>query len=474
MMTRRELLTAIAAAAVPLPQLERFTRNGAAQRVVVIGGGLAGLCTAYELQALGHAVTVLEAQMRPGGRVRTLRESFAPGVYVEAGAEQIPGAHEITQHYARVLGLTLLPNRSVGTRLLYYVRGQRVVNGEAAMWPFELTADERTLGLSGLFRKYVDEEIAQARAGFPEHTVRALSELDRQTPGAWLRSRGASPAAADLMTLGFGTEFGSAASFVLHSVNSRGSIQNYRIDGGNDRLARELATRVDVKYGVPVSAVRQDDRGVEIVVPGRSDPMRADRAVCTLPCPVIGRIFDDARLSAAKQRAIREQHYSRTAKVFLQTRTRFWLKDNWSGFAETDLPIERLTPDPGVDPGSRGALAAYPIGPYTSALEKMSENQRVAAARDQATRIFPELRTECEGGISHCWGLDPWERGSFALHTPGQIGFLDTLAAVEGRIHFAGEHTSPWTGWMQGALESARRVVREINDNRVEAFRDDG
>jgi monoamine oxidase len=93
----------------------------------------------------------------------------------------------------------------------------------------------------------------------------------------------------------------------------------------------------------------------------------------------------------------------------------------------------------------------------------MSEDERVAAARDQATQMFPELGTEGEGGISHCWGLDPWERGSFALHTPGQIGFLDTLAAVEGRIHFAGEHTSPWTGWMQGALESARRVVREIN-----------
>jgi monoamine oxidase len=93
----------------------------------------------------------------------------------------------------------------------------------------------------------------------------------------------------------------------------------------------------------------------------------------------------------------------------------------------------------------------------------MSEDERVAAARDQATQMFPELGTEGEGGISHCWGLDPSERGSFALHTPGQIGFLDTLAAVEGRIHFAGEHTSRWTGWMQGALESARRVVREIN-----------
>ena len=52
--------------------------------------------------------------------------------------------------------------------------------------------------------------------------------------------------------------------------------------------------------------------------------------------------------------------------------------------------------------------------------------------------------------------------GSFALHSP-QIGFILTLGQPEGRIHFAGEHTSAWTGWMQGALESARRVVREIN-----------
>jgi len=463
MVTRREFLTAIAAAAAPLPQIERFIRSGPTQRVVVIGGGLAGLCTAYELQALGHTVTVLEAQMRPGGRVRTLHEPFAPGVYVEAGAEQIPGAHEITQHYARVLGLTLLPNRTVGTRFLYHVRGKRVVSGDAAVWPFALTDEERALGLTGLFRKYVNEDITRVSADFPKHTLRALADLDRQTPGEWLRARGASPAAAELIALGFGTDFGSAASFVLHSVNSRGSNQNYRIEGGNDRLPRELATRVDVKYGVPVVAVKQDDRGVEILVRGAGEPLRADRVVCTLPCPAIGRIFDDARLSAGKLRAIREQHYSRTAKVFLQTRTRFWLKDNWSGFAETDLPIERLTPDPGVDPGSRGALAAYPIGPYTSALEEMSEDERVAAARDQATQIFPELQTECEGGMSHCWGLDPWERGSFALHNPGQIGFIDTLAAVEGRIHFAGEHTSPWTGWMQGALESARRVVREIN-----------
>jgi monoamine oxidase len=178
---------------------------------------------------------------------------------------------------------------------------------------------------------------------------------------------------------------------------------------------------------------------------------------------VIGQIFASARLSSAKEQAIREQHYSRTAKVFLQTRARFWLRDGFSGHVTTDLPIERLTPDPGADPGSRGALTAYPIGEYTAALEGMSEESRVGAALLQAQQIFPELSKTFQGGVSHCWGLDPWQRGSFALHTPGQIGFIDTLGKPEGRIHFAGEHTSVWTGWMQGALDSARRAVREIN-----------
>jgi monoamine oxidase len=36
------------------------------------------------------------------------------------------------------------------------------------------------------------------------------------------------------------------------------------------------------------------------------------------------------------------------------------------------------------------------------------------------------------------------------------------VAAAEGRVHFAGEHTSPWTSWMQGAIESGLRAAREI------------
>ena len=435
-LSRRQFL----AAALAVPQ-----QTG--QRILVLGGGLAGLAAAFELQKSGHNVTVLEAQLRPGGRVRTLRDNLA--VYVEAGAEQIPAAHDITISYAKQLGLNLLRSGVPNTRSFYHLKGKNVP------FPSEF---------AGVRKKHIDAAVAAAQAaGGTADVVKAMSRWDKQTPGAWLRSEGASPEAAHLLTVGFGADFGSAASYLLHIVNSTGGAGgSWRIEGGNDHLPRTLATKIlDLRYNAPAAAVRQDDRSVHVTLRD-GQTLTGDRAICALPCPAIGRILDDARISAAKRTAIREQNYSHTVKVFLQTRTRFWLRDGYSGHVTTDRPIERLTPDPGVTPEERGALTAYPIGRYSEALEKMPEDQRVAAALAQARAIFPELATQFEGGISKAWGLDPWQRGAFALHTPGQIPFIDTLAKPEGRIHFAGEHTSAWTGWMQGALESARRVAREI------------
>ena len=58
---------------------------------VAVGAGMAGLVAATELlRLLGHDPILLEAQQRVGGRVLTLREPFAPGLWAEAGAMRIP------------------------------------------------------------------------------------------------------------------------------------------------------------------------------------------------------------------------------------------------------------------------------------------------------------------------------------------------------------------------------------------------
>ncbi len=66
--------------------------------------------------------------------------------------------------------------------------------------------------------------------------------------------------------------------------------------------------------------------------------------------------------------------------------------------------------------------------------------------------------------MSKVWLPDPWAGGAAAIPSPGQMTTLcEGIDRPEGRVHFAGEHTSRWTGWMQGALESGLRAAREVN-----------
>ena len=74
--------------------------------------------------------------------------------------------------------------------------------------------------------------------------------------------------------------------------------------------------------------------------------------------------------------------------------------------------------------------------------------------------LFPGIRKRCETAVQLCWDEEPWSLG--AQHA-GELP-LDVAIRPEGRLHFAGTHTSA-SGWMDGALESAHRVAKEILAN---------
>lgn len=130
-LSRRQFLgrTAIAVAAAGLNQPRLFGAvrilTAPARKVLVLGAGMAGLVAAYELSKLGHDVTILEARTRPGGRVHTLREPFADGLYAEAGAARIPDNHDLTLKYVKEFELPLEPFYPSRLSAVRFDRGSR-------------------------------------------------------------------------------------------------------------------------------------------------------------------------------------------------------------------------------------------------------------------------------------------------------------------------------------------------------------
>lgn len=69
---------------------------------------------------------MLDARDRPGGRVLTLRDTFAGGQYAEAGAETFGETHNFVQRYVQAFHLETLPAFNYGrlTSLMLH-NGQR-------------------------------------------------------------------------------------------------------------------------------------------------------------------------------------------------------------------------------------------------------------------------------------------------------------------------------------------------------------
>ena len=130
------------------------SKNSDDRRIIIIGAGLAGLSCAYDLWQAGFNIILLEARSRPGGRVRTYRDSFADGLYAEMGAEYVDLEDHYVKKYAKEFGLSILKAK------LYdgvYVRGKKFRMKDLQSLRHQLPyADIEGSNLFGQEKKYIN------------------------------------------------------------------------------------------------------------------------------------------------------------------------------------------------------------------------------------------------------------------------------------------------------------------------------
>ncbi len=494
--TRRELLRRAALALPALAALPRAAvglatppaatpagQASQATRVIVVGAGLAGLAAAFELVEAGHSVTVLEARDRPGGRVHTLRQPFGDGLYAEAGAISFSDGYRHFLHYVKRFDLPAVAPRGGPQTSVFHLRGKRleVAPGggpRLADWPFGLTDEEKRLGLGGLYQRSFAAADEIGDPTDPAWRLEPFQRLDQVTLAQYVASQGLSGEAVELLgdVLWFG--YGWPQVSALHRLLSDVALYNRGrqvmvLTGGNDRLPQAFAAALGdrIRYASPVSRIqRQPQGGVSVAFHqgGAEHRLEADRLVCAVPSPALGKIQFAPELPAAKRRIFEHLEYLPVTRLYLQTKRRFWADGGRAGTAFTDLPIQLVVEQPlgrsaGAD--ARGILECHVKGPEAARLAAMEEPARLALAVENLEKVHPGFRRFYESGTSVSWGADPWAGGAYAWWKPGEMtAWMPELARPEGALHFAGEHTSLLGRTMEGALESGNRAAREVRE----------
>jgi len=446
---------------------------GQPKRVVGFGAGIAGLTAAYELVKQGHEVQLLEARMRPGGRVYTIRDPFADGLYAEAGAVDFGDGYELLMRYIREFNLQLadVPKRP---KQIVFARERRYVvpAGQEPDWPHDLTSEERKLGQAGLWKKYVPPALAEigdpSSSGWPSSTA---LKYDSATFNDFLLSHGASREATQLFHFSLnGDDFdhlSALQSLMWESSLSRNSEWRPLL-GGNDQLPKAFAARLGnrIRYGTAVVKLEQNDKKARVtfVNGGLQQQIEADRVIVAVPFSVLRKIELDSSFSPQKRKAITELRYEDITEVFLQSKRRFWTEEGIDGTTLTDLPISAVVDHTAAQAGTRGILQSQTEHDMARRVWSMKPEERLRWTLEYVDKVHPGFAENFEGGTSFSWSEEPWSLGAWAYYAPGEVAALyPHVPAPEGRIHFAGEHTT-MNMTMEGAAQSGLRAANEVSN----------
>ena len=500
------LAPAAAAVAPPFraPEKSDFTLTGrGVKRVVILGGGIAGLASAYELGKAGYHCTVLEARGVAGGRnftVRggtvetdldgnTQRARFAPGTYLNAGPARL-AQWMVTLDYCRELGVAIEPfvnqnadafiyNETAGMTPGHPVRF-RTAKADTYGYVAELLAKATDQGaLDGTLTATDKEKLLSFLSSFgaigDQAAGYAYTGGNRRGyasyPGAGDDAGTLLPGPASLSEV-FASNVGRYFSFEFGYDQA---MMMFQPVGGMDRIPSALTKAIGphkVRLGAEVLSVNDGPHGVEVTYRqgGRTKVIEADFAIAALPPNLMARIPHN--LGTGVTAALGTFGVTPSGKIGLEYRSRWWEHDFriYGGITETDLDLQHIWyPSYGFH-GERGVVVGYyNIGAAAQTYGALSPADREARAVAQGEKIHgSKYRSELVSSYSQAWHRTKYLEGAWTSPPWGTPGY-ELLLKPAGRVYFAGDWLSHEVAWQHGAFTSARSVVTALHQRVMSA-----
>jgi monoamine oxidase len=473
--------------------IQAASGSGKGVKVVVLGGGIGGLVSAYELNKLGYDVTLLEARERPGGRNWTGRDGtqvkfvdgtsqtihWEEGNYQNMGPARLPSTHWTMLGYCRELGVPL--EVEVNTSRSTFFQSDMANGGKPVV---QRKAVNDTRGhVSELLSKCVANGALDSE----------LTKEDKERMMGFLKIYGPlneKSAYVGSERAGYKTTPGAARQVGVYEEPMDMKIlldENFWFDmfveeawdwqatmmqpvGGMDRIPYAFAKALGpvVEYSSPVTEIRKTANGVRVsytqggaMKQGVTKQIEASYCIMAMPFSILKKIPND--LSPPFRRVVDESTMGGAYKLAWESR-RFWEQDyNIYG----GLSYLRQGPSPVWYPSSRlmhptGVVVSGYTDELGSPFYDLTLERKYEASRESIEKIHPGHGKELKNPVFIGWSRVPWNEGSW-IRSYGGDGY-NVIIEADGPIYFAGDTASHIVGWQEGAALSARRAVGMIAD----------
>ncbi len=440
--------------------------------VAVVGAGLAGLSAARELERRGRSVLVLEARDRVGGR--TLNGEIGDRAAVELGGQWIGPTQTRMRKLVGDLGLRTFPTYGTGAHLTEFegavIKHKGTIPRISGPVLLDVARAQRKLDAMA------DEVPLEA----PWKAPKAL-EWDSQTFWSWMRANLFTRGGWSLVQLAVESVFAAEPEdlsllhvlFYIHSaggfdalVDTEGGAQQDRVVGGSQLVSIAIAKRLGgrVVLGAPVRRIAQEADGVRVVAEGAIATAR--RVLVAMSPTLATRLVFDPALPGLRDQLTQRTGQGAVIKCMAVYEQPFWRAAGLTGQATSDVGPVKLTFDNTPAEGAPGVLLGFLEGRQARILGRESSELRREVVLSCFARLFgPEAATPLDY-LERDWAEEEWTRGCYGAYMPPGVwtGFGTALRAPVGRIHWAGAETATvWSGYMEGAVQSAERAVEEIS-----------
>jgi monoamine oxidase len=460
--------------------------------IAIIGGGIAGLHCAYQLQKAGIPSTVYEASGRTGGRILThYNNTMGIDIFPEFGGDFLDSDHADMLNLVKEFNLELIDlekekeEKKLKTEIFYF--DNRNIPEKEIVREFSKIAGKIKSDINSLGENY----------DTPEAVVLDNTSLDKYIESLkctkWLKS---------ILNASFAAEYGLECSEqstlnMLSMINpdtTNGfqvfgeSDERFRIKGGNSKVIESLSKKLGdeiIKKNYHLVSIEDTADDKYQLTFENNEKIITDYVVIAIPFTMLRNIPMNLKsLTPEKIKTIKELGMGNNTKLVLAYDGSPWkeapnlatgrlcqaeISNGWDGGYNKDPrnPFGVYVCYFGGNPSQKLSDLSFknPISPPSHVWKTELPDATVSRLSKQMDKSFPGSHKKfINKHVFVNWIQYPYTKGSYSCYKTGQ---WTSIAGEEikpvGNVFFAGEHCSrDFQGFMNGGAETGRKAAEEI------------